>query len=83
MFRQRGAVGMASILGLVFIALGVVVGATFVPTTVDSLVDARASTGITSAAQSMTDIGQLVAVIALTIGPPIAGLYVIFKDIRS
>jgi len=80
---MRGTVTINSILGLVFISLGVIVGATFVPTVVQSLFDASQTAGITTAASSMTNIGQLIGVIAMTVAPAIAGLYMIFKDVKS
>lgn len=81
-FTGRGEAGVGTLLGLVFIALGVIVGATFVPPTVTALVDAAAVVGITPAAASMTEIGQLVGVLALTVAPALGGMYLIFKDIK-
>lgn len=75
--------GMEALLGIVFIAIGVIVGATFVPPVVTNLVTAHDTTGITDAAASMTDIGQLVGVLALTVGPALAGMYLIFKGVTG
>ena len=80
---QAGTAGVGSLIGLAFIAVGVIIGASFVPSVVTSLVTAKAATGITTAAATFTDIGQLVGVLALAIAPSLAGMYLLFKDIKG
>src|SRR3990167_10315034 len=72
-----------SLLGIVLIAIGVILGAALVPATITQLVDAAATTGITTSAGSLVDVGQLVGVIALAVAPALAGMFTLFKDVRQ
>ena len=75
--------GTQSLLGIVLIAIGVILGASLVPSTITQLVDAAATTGITTSAGSLVDVGQLVGVIALAVAPALAGMFTLFKDVRE
>src|SRR3990167_5839569 len=75
--------GTQSLLGIVLIAIGVILGASLVPSTITQLVDAAATTGITTSAGSLVDVGQLVGVIALAVAPALAGMFTLFKDVRQ
>lgn len=83
LFHGSGAGNLDALLGIVFLALGVIIGASFAPSVITQLVTASTTTGATAAAVSMTQIGQLVGVLALTVGPALAGLYIIFKNVKG
>lgn len=82
MFAGLGA-GTQSLLAVVLIAIGVILGASLVPSTITQLVDAAATSGATTSATSLIDVGQLVAVIALAVAPALAGMFVLFKDVKD
>lgn len=75
--------GTQSLLGIVLIAIGVILGASLVPSTITQLVTASDTTGITTAASSLVDVGQLVGVIALAVAPALAGMFTLFRDVKD
>jgi len=76
-------VGTQSLLAVVLIAIGVILGASLVPATITQLVTAAATSGATASAVSLVQVGQLVAVISLAVAPALAGMFVLFRDVRS
>ena len=76
-------VGKNSLVGIVMISLGVILGAALLPPTITNLVTAAATTGITSSASTIVDVGQLIGAIALTLAPSLSGMFVLFQDVKA
>jgi hypothetical protein len=74
---------MSIALGLILIAIGVVIGATVLSPAITALVAADSITGLDSSAAALLPVAQLVTVVALTIGPPLVGMFIIFKAVKN
>ena len=69
-------------IGVIFMAVGVIIGAVMATPTANALKDAAAITGASNFT-TIVPIGMLVAAVALTIGPAAIGVVLMFQGLRG